>query len=115
MLFVEIVQIWVSQLESELDHRGDVEEQLKQRISSLEKQLTEKGEESSGADEAVADSPVSSKMKGSNSPIHLSPARQNYEVSSVSLEEELRRAQQMEEVGIFIFNLLFFFSFFFLH
>ncbi|CAG5122860.1 unnamed protein product, partial [Candidula unifasciata] len=90
------LKAWVSQLECELDQRGSVEEQLKQRIHKLEKQLTEKSEESDATEEEASKSLASKEEKG-NSPVQLSPAKKCHYASSVSLKEELERAQYIEE------------------
>ncbi|GFN73769.1 hypothetical protein PoB_000027500, partial [Plakobranchus ocellatus] len=76
---------------TELDQRGNVEEQLKQRISRLESQLTQQqSEEEIQASKDRSQTEVASsggKERRRDSPTILSPKRKPW-TSQVSLEEE---------------------------
>ena len=94
-------QTWVSQLERELDERGDVEDQLKQKISKLEKQLSEKDEEKERDETEDVEEEAVVREVGQRS--ERSPGLQSDETgdrrpgregSQMSLEEEM-----IEEAG----------------
>ncbi|CAL1542040.1 unnamed protein product [Lymnaea stagnalis] len=88
------LKTWVSQLEKELDQRGSIEEQLKMRISRLERQLTDRTDDN--AESTEDDCSASLDLKERSPPMILSPV-QTQRVSMISLEEELRRCQQVEQ------------------
>lgn len=90
----------MSELEGQLDLKGNVEEQLKQRINTLEQQLTQQSDDMEQEEEieAAEGTLTESKIKKYESPPVMSPVRQGPRPSVVSLEEELQRSRLSKEV-----------------
>ena len=80
-----------------------MEEQLKQRISRLELQLTQQQSEEENLEYSDASQTeaalAAGKSRGADSPTITSPSRKPW-TSQVSLEEEVLRSQKIEEVWI---------------